>query len=88
MYHDVSAIAVTASTSGKGASWGVRPAAGTAFCRDLAAIGPPRAANDAVLWSWWQIKKRHRPEDRPLQRLARRETEAGAARTDSAGYDT
>jgi len=41
MYRDVSAIAVTAGTSGKGGSWGVRPAAGIAFlprsCRDPSA---------------------------------------------------
>jgi len=42
MHRDVSAIAVTAGASGKGGSWGVRLAAGIAFCRDRAAILPPR----------------------------------------------
>jgi hypothetical protein len=40
MYRDVSTIVVTAGASGKGGSWGVRPE--LLFCRDLAAIRPPR----------------------------------------------
>jgi hypothetical protein len=49
MNHGVSAIAVTVGTWGKGGSWDVRSAAGIAFCRDLAAIRPLPAANDATL---------------------------------------